>query len=76
MVSSHTPPKPQGTTGQTMCVAKCCARQTCTHQIEASWGAEKTTPPPQLHAVCATGAALPDWLATGAATGLGMTAGT
>jgi len=27
--------------GQTMCVAKCCARQTCTHQIEASWEAEK-----------------------------------
>jgi hypothetical protein len=34
--------KSQGTTGQTMCVAKCCARQTCTHQIEASWMAEKT----------------------------------
>ena len=47
---SHAP-KPQGITGQTTCVAKCCARQTCTHQIEASWMAEKRLPDHHLHAV-------------------------
>jgi hypothetical protein len=53
MVSPHTPPKPQGTTAKTMCVAKYCTRKKCTHQIEASWMAEKTltTPPSHGHAV-------------------------
>jgi hypothetical protein len=51
-------------TAKTACVAKCCGRQKCTHEITASWGAEKRPLNHPLaapnHAVCATEAARPD----------------
>ena len=36
----------RGITAKTACVAKCCTRQKCTHQIEASWEAENDPPTP------------------------------
>ena len=64
MVSVRSTLNLRGITAKTACVAKCCTRQKCTHRIEASWEAEKRPsnrcPFAPDHAVCATGAVLPD----------------
>ena len=41
MVSGRSTLNLREITTKTTCVAKCCTRQKCTHQIEASWEAEK-----------------------------------